>query len=103
MNGTAAWDVTGAHDVTKCIDMDPFVLYDAPVVSDPWKNLPKKPKTKDLQLSQVISLKYDKILEVYKTLFCKVDFLMEAQYNKCWKKVLVIMKIKGKAYMAQPD
>lgn len=48
MNGTAAWDVTGAHDVTKCMDVDPFVLYDAPVIPTAWKNLPKKPKTKDL-------------------------------------------------------
>ena len=48
MNGTAAWDVTGAHDVTKCMDVDPFVLYAAQGVPDTWRNLPKKPKTKDL-------------------------------------------------------
>ena len=35
MNGTVAWDVEGNRDVTKCIDLDPFVLYEAPVVKDP--------------------------------------------------------------------
>ena len=48
MNGTAAWDATGAQDVTKCMDVDPFVLCDALVIPAHWKNLPKKPKTKDL-------------------------------------------------------
>lgn len=35
MNGTAAWDLTGHHDPAQCIDIDPFVLYDAEKVSDP--------------------------------------------------------------------
>lgn len=35
MNGTAAWDVAGDRDATRCIDIDPFVLYDCPVVPDP--------------------------------------------------------------------
>ena len=42
MNGTAAWDVTGAHDVTKCIDVAPFVLYDAPVVPDHLEEFTQK-------------------------------------------------------------
>ncbi|WP_442676868.1 hypothetical protein [Selenomonas sp.] len=42
MDGTAAWDVTGAHDVTKCIDVDPFVLYDAPVIPDPLEEFTQK-------------------------------------------------------------
>lgn len=35
MNGTAAWDVTGTRDAAQCIDIDPFVLYESPVVPDP--------------------------------------------------------------------
>lgn len=35
MNGTAAWDVSGCFDPTQCIDIDPFTLYGAAVVSDP--------------------------------------------------------------------
>ena len=35
MNGTAAWDIEGKRDPRKCIDIDPFDVYDAPVVRDP--------------------------------------------------------------------
>jgi hypothetical protein len=35
LNGTAAWDVSGRYDPTTCIDLDPFILHDAPRVSDP--------------------------------------------------------------------
>lgn len=35
MNGTAAWDVAGNRDAAQCIDIDPFVLYESPVVPDP--------------------------------------------------------------------
>lgn len=35
MNGTVAWDLEGNRDATKCIDIDPFVLYESPVVKDP--------------------------------------------------------------------
>lgn len=42
MNGTAAWDVTGTHDVTKCIDVAPFVLCDAPVISDTLEEFTQK-------------------------------------------------------------
>ena len=36
MNETVAWDVTGDYDNTKCIDLDPVVLYEtSPVVPDP--------------------------------------------------------------------
>ncbi len=35
MNGTAAWDLEGRRDPRKCIDIDPFDVYDAPVVRDP--------------------------------------------------------------------
>lgn len=35
MNGTAAWDLGGKRDPRKCIDIDPFDVYDAPVVRDP--------------------------------------------------------------------
>ena len=35
MNGTVAWDIAGNRDETKCIDIDPFVVYASPVVKDP--------------------------------------------------------------------
>ena len=35
LNGTVAWDVSGHFDPASCIDLDPFTLYDAEVVSDP--------------------------------------------------------------------
>ena len=35
MNGTAAWDLSGQHDPTNCIDLDPFTLYEAAAVADP--------------------------------------------------------------------
>ena len=35
MNGTAAWDLSGQHDPTNCIDLDPFTLYEGTAVTDP--------------------------------------------------------------------
>ena len=35
MNGTAAWNLSGNRDPSKCIDLDPFTLYESPVVTDP--------------------------------------------------------------------
>ena len=36
MNGTVAWDVAGDRDESRCIDLDPFAVYEqAVVVSDP--------------------------------------------------------------------
>lgn len=35
LNDTVAWDVSGHFDPKTCIDIDPFVLYEAPAVSDP--------------------------------------------------------------------
>lgn len=35
LNDTVAWDVSGCFDSTNCIDIDPFVLYEAQAVSDP--------------------------------------------------------------------
>lgn len=37
MNNTAAWDLSGKHDPTDCIDIDPVTLYKAEQVSDPLK------------------------------------------------------------------
>ena len=37
MNGTAAWDCSGKHDPTDCIDLDPYTLYEAESVADPLK------------------------------------------------------------------
>ena len=35
LNNTIAWDLSGNYDTTKCIDIDPFTVYDSPSVSDP--------------------------------------------------------------------
>ena len=35
LNSTIAWDVGGNYDPTKCIDIDPFEVYDSPSVLDP--------------------------------------------------------------------
>ena len=39
LNGTVAWDVSGAYDPTTCIDIDPFLVYEAPRVSDPLESV----------------------------------------------------------------
>lgn len=33
MNGTLAWDLEGNRDTEKCIDIDPFTLYECPAVN----------------------------------------------------------------------
>lgn len=35
LNDTVAWDVSGCYDPTNCIDIDPFIAYEAPAVKDP--------------------------------------------------------------------
>jgi len=35
INGTAAWDITGNRDETACVDLDPLVLFNMPMVKDP--------------------------------------------------------------------
>ena len=35
LNDTVAWDLQGKHDPTDCIDIDPWVIYEAPAVADP--------------------------------------------------------------------
>ena len=36
LNGTAAWDLAGTRDETRCIDLDPLVLYrTAPEIDEP--------------------------------------------------------------------
>ena len=35
MNGTAAWDIDGNRDETRCVDIDPFELYKAKDIDDP--------------------------------------------------------------------
>ena len=35
INHTAAWDMTGDRDPRRCIDLDPFVLFEQAAVPDP--------------------------------------------------------------------
>ena len=36
LNGTAAWDLAGTRDETRCIDLDPLVLYrTTPEIDEP--------------------------------------------------------------------
>ena len=35
LNSTIAWDVSGSFDPETCLDIDPFTVYQADVVSDP--------------------------------------------------------------------
>ena len=35
INETVAWDIGGNRDPRKCVDLDPFVLFEQPAVPDP--------------------------------------------------------------------
>lgn len=35
LNGTVAWDLTGNYDKTRCIDLDPMLIWQTPEVPDP--------------------------------------------------------------------
>jgi len=35
LNDTIAWDLSGHYDPRFCIDIDPFTVYESPVVADP--------------------------------------------------------------------
>jgi len=35
INGTVSWDIGGNRDPRKCIDIDPFVIFNEPVIADP--------------------------------------------------------------------
>ena len=35
LNDTVAWDLSGEHDPTNCIDIDPFTVAEGEIVSDP--------------------------------------------------------------------
>lgn len=35
MNDTVAWDLSGCHDSTNCIDIDPFTVSESEIVTDP--------------------------------------------------------------------
>ena len=34
IGNTVAWDLTGDRDEYKCIDLDPFFVFESPIVSD---------------------------------------------------------------------
>lgn len=33
INGTVAWDLEGSRDARKCIDIDPRIIYNSPVIT----------------------------------------------------------------------
>jgi hypothetical protein len=35
MNGTAAWDIAGNYDESACVELDPLVLFNTPMINDP--------------------------------------------------------------------
>jgi len=35
INDTVAWDIGGNRDPRKCVDLDPFVIFEQPAVVDP--------------------------------------------------------------------
>jgi len=35
MNGTVAWDIDGNRDPSKCIDIDPFTVFESPIAAEP--------------------------------------------------------------------
>lgn len=37
LNDTVAWDLSGNYDPADCIDLDPFMVAECEVVSDPLK------------------------------------------------------------------
>jgi hypothetical protein len=39
MNDTVAWDIKGNRDPYECIDIDPFSVFDAPMVEDPLDSI----------------------------------------------------------------
>lgn len=40
MNGTVAWDLDGTRDLSTCIDLDPYALYDdCPSALDPLREV----------------------------------------------------------------
>ena len=36
INSTVAWDIGGNRDPRKCVDLDPFVIFEQPAVADPF-------------------------------------------------------------------
>ena len=39
INETVAWDIGGNRDPRKCIDLDPFVIFEQPPVADPLSTM----------------------------------------------------------------
>ena len=37
INDTVAWDIGGNRDARRCIDLDPFVIFEQPVIPDPFE------------------------------------------------------------------
>lgn len=43
LNNSVAWDIAGNRDEYKCIDVDPFSVFECPVVPD----IPEEPAEQD--------------------------------------------------------
>jgi len=39
INDTIAWDIGGNRNPCKCIDLDPFVIFEQPAVADPLSDI----------------------------------------------------------------
>jgi hypothetical protein len=39
INDTIAWDIGGNRNTQKCIDIDPFVIFEQPIVPDPFESM----------------------------------------------------------------
>lgn len=39
LNNTIAWDIAGNRDEYKCIDIDPFEVFESPIVDDMPENI----------------------------------------------------------------
>ena len=39
INGTIGWDMTGDRDTYKCVDLDPCMLEELPIVADPLEKV----------------------------------------------------------------
>lgn len=54
LNGTVAWDVSGHFDPGICIDIDPFITYEARRVADPLEGVAQAAQMDETLLCGII-------------------------------------------------